>query len=65
VAVLLVALAAENLNSLERYALNAFPIVLAVAVVCSRPWRSWVALGVGGAGVVALSALAWMGVYVP
>ena len=65
VAVLLVALAAENLNSLERYALNAFPIVLAVAVVCSKPWRSWLALGVGGAGVVALSALSWMGIYVP
>jgi hypothetical protein len=64
-AVMLTALAAENLNSLERYALNAFPLVLAVAGLCTVRWRSMTAATVGVAGIVSLSALAWMGIYVP
>jgi hypothetical protein len=63
--VLLSALAADNLNSLERYALNAFPVALAVAGLCTSLWRTRLALGVGLAGIVSLSALAWMGTYVP
>ena len=63
--VLVVALAAENLNSLERYALNAFPIVLAIAGLCSTPWRQRAAVVVGLGGIAALSCLAWMGTYVP
>ncbi len=60
-----VALAAENLNSLERYALSAFPLVIALATVTRRsPWdRSVDALLAGG--VVALTTLAWVGAYVP
>lgn len=65
VAVMATALAAENLNSLERYALNAFPLVLAVAGLCTVRWRSVTATAVGLAGIVSLSALAWMGIYVP
>jgi hypothetical protein len=65
VAVMVTALAAENLNSLERYALNAFPLVLAVAGLCTVRWRSVTATAVGLAGMVSLSALAWMGIYVP
>jgi hypothetical protein len=64
-AVLLTALAADNLNSLERYALNAFPVVLAVVGLCTTAWRRRVAVGVGVAGIISLSALAWMGIYVP
>jgi len=65
VAVMATALAAENLNSLERYALNAFPLVLAVAGLCTVRWRSMAAVAVGLTGIVSLSALAWMGIYVP
>lgn len=65
-AVLAVALAAENLNSLERYGLNALPLLLTVALLADRrDWlaRSVVALSAGG--LVALCALAWGDAYVP
>lgn len=63
--VLIAALAAENLNSLERYGLNAFPIALTFAVLLKREQYERVALlGLAG-GMVALSALAWTGAYVP
>jgi hypothetical protein len=65
VAVLVVSLAAENLNSLERYGLNAFPLALGLAVVTSREWVERSAIAVGAAGVTALAALAWVGAYVP
>ena len=65
VGVLVAALAADNLNSLERYALNAFPVVLAVAGLCTTLWRRRVAAAVGVAGIVSLSLLAWIGTYVP
>jgi len=64
-AVAVTALAADNLNSLERYALNAFPVVLAIAVLCSTPRRSQVAVGIGLAGIGSLATLAWVGIYVP
>jgi hypothetical protein len=65
VAVLVAAISANNLNSVERYALNAFPLLLALAVVL-RPGRvERVGLAVCGSGMVALAALAWLGVYVP
>lgn len=65
VGVVVSALAADNLNSLERYALNAFPVVLAIAALCSTAWRRRGAVAVGVAGIGSLSALAWMGIYVP
>ena len=58
-------LAAENLNSLERYALSAFPLVIAAAVVSRhRRLDRWV-VGAAGAGMVCLTTLAFHGVYVP
>lgn len=65
VPMVVVALSAESFNSLERYGLNAFPLVLALATVTRRPELDRTALALGGAGVVALSALAWAGNYVP
>jgi hypothetical protein len=63
--VLIAALAAENLNSLERYGLNAFPLALTLAVLLKRDQVERVVLmGLAG-GIVALSALAWTGAYVP
>jgi hypothetical protein len=64
-AVLLTALAADNLNSLERYALSAFPLALVLAGATRDPRVERVALSVLAGGVVALSGLAWLGVYVP
>jgi len=63
--VLLAAISAENLNSVERYALNAFPLLLALADVTRTQRRERLALAVCGNGLLALSALAWLAVYVP
>ena len=59
------ALSAESFNSLERYGLNAFPLVLALATVTKRPELERAAVALGAAGVVALTALSWVGNYVP
>ena len=64
-ATLLVALAAENLNSLERYGLNAVPLALALATLTRPPWAERAMIAIGSAGIVALAALAWTGTYVP
>jgi len=63
--VLLAALSASNLNSVERYALNAFPIVLTFALVLKTQRWERLGLAVCGSGFVALASLAWLGVYVP
>jgi len=65
VPLVVVALSAESFNSLERYGLNAFPLVLALATVTKRAELERAAIAVGAAGVVALSAVAWIGNYVP
>ena len=58
-------MAAENLNSLERYALGAFPLVIAAALVSRhRRLDRWI-VGAAGAGMVCLTTLAFHGVYVP
>ena len=62
---LLVILAADNLNSLERYCLAVFPLVIAAAVLSQdRRINDW-AVAASGAGMVALTALALGGAYVP
>ena len=63
--VLLAALGAENLNSLERYGLNALPLVLALAVATRDPRVERSVTVVLAGGVVGLTALAWVGAYVP
>ncbi len=63
--VLLASLSAENLNSLERYGLNAFPIVLTLALLTRDERVDRAVLAVSAAGFVALASLAWLGAYVP
>ena len=63
--ILCAALGAENLNSLERYGINAFPIALTLAVATKIPLSDRVVTTILAGGVVALSALAWTGAYVP
>lgn len=65
VPVVLVSLSAESFNSLERYGLNAFPLVLALAVLTRREELQRAAVAVGAAGVVALASFSWIGNYVP
>ena len=64
-ACLVVALAAENLNSLERYALNGFPIVVALAVIADRGRLRHLVPAISALGMVSLTVLAVMGEYVP
>lgn len=63
--VLIAALGTENLNSLERYGLNAFPLVIALALLCRDREAETVTKVVLSGGLVALAAMAWMGAYVP
>ena len=64
-ACLMVALAADNLNSLERYALNGVPIVLGVATLAGRRRLGGAIPVASGLALVALTAAAWSGRYVP
>lgn len=59
------ALSATNLNSVERYGLNGFPLILGLASITSRPRVERVAIVVSGGGLASLATLAWLGVYVP
>lgn len=57
-------LAADNLNSIERYALGLVPLIVALAAVCGgRRWRPTVALS--AALFVGMAVAAWYGRYVP
>jgi hypothetical protein len=64
-AVVLVALAAENLNSIERYSLDAFPLVIAFALTLRRQVVANAAVLVSALGLVSLTTLAWLQEYVP
>lgn len=64
-AIVIGAVSADNLNSLERYMLNAFPIVLTLAVVAKQDWSERSVLVLSGAGMVGLTTLALLGEYVP
>lgn len=63
--VLLVALSAGNLDSLERYGLSGFPVVLALATVVRWPWLERAALVLAASGLTVYSTLAFLGSYVP
>ena len=56
---------AENLNSLERYGLSAFPLIVAAAVVTRHRWFDGWAVRVCAVAMACLTALAFAGVYVP
>ncbi len=64
-AVLLVALTSKNLDSLERYALGAFPLVLALASLLEAAWleRAWLVLS--AAALEGYALLALLNAYVP
>ena len=63
--VLLVALSASNLDSLERYGLSAFPLVLALAGILRPVWLERSALVLMACGLTTYATLAFLGAYVP
>jgi Mannosyltransferase (PIG-V) len=64
-AILAVALTASNLDSFERYALSAFPLVVAAAGFVRTQRQETVLMVVAAAGLVCYSVLAFTGLYVP
>lgn len=64
-AIVLTSISAENLNSIERYGLNAFPLVIALALMARSRRAEQLTVLVCGAGLFGLCALAWVGTYVP
>jgi hypothetical protein len=61
----LTALAAENLNSIERYGLAAFPLIVVLAVEARRFKLEQAVLVITAATMSTLGALAFAGAYVP
>jgi hypothetical protein len=64
-AIMAVALAGSNLDSFERYALSAFPLVIAAAVVLRGPRLERAALVVLSAGLAGYALLAFLNIFVP
>lgn len=64
-AVVAVALTSANLDGFERYALSAFPLVLAGASVTSGPRVERAVVVLSAAGLVGYAVLAFANVYVP
>ncbi len=62
---LIVMLTTGNLNSLERYGLAAFPLVIAAAMASRHRYLDRWILDAAAAGMVSLTILALSGVYVP
>jgi hypothetical protein len=64
-AALVVGLTGDNLGSFERYALSAFPFVVAAALVVRAGWFERAVLTASAGALVALSVLAFTGSFVP
>jgi hypothetical protein len=64
-AVLAVSLTSANLDSFERYALGAFPLVIAASTLTSRRGVERAVLALAALGMVGYSLLAFVGVVVP
>ena len=64
-AMLVVALAADDIGSFERYGLSAFPLLLALATVVPRGRMEAVVLAGTAGGLVGFSTLALLGTFVP
>ena len=64
-AALVVSLSSSNLDSFERYALGAFPLVVAASTLTSRRGVEVAVLAVAAAGMAAYAFLAFVGALVP
>lgn len=61
----LVALSAHNLDSFERYALSAFPLVIAAAILTQHEDLERPVLVASGAVLLAYSVLGFLGIFIP
>jgi hypothetical protein len=64
-AVLAVSVTSSNLDSFERYALGAFPLVVAASTLTGRRGVEVAVLGVSALGMVGYAMLAFLGMVVP
>jgi hypothetical protein len=64
-ATVLLGLSADNLDSFERYAMNAFPLVVAVALVARPREVERMMIAAAAAGMLGYAVLAFTGQYVP
>jgi hypothetical protein len=64
-AILAVAVAGSNLDSFERYALSAFPLTIAAALICGKPVVERVVLVLLPAALAAYALLAFLNISVP
>ena len=62
---IVIALASENLDSFERYAFNAFPLLIAAAIVVRKPRVETLVFTAMGAAMCLYGVVAALGVYVP
>jgi hypothetical protein len=65
VTTVVLALSANNLGSLERYGLDAFPLILTLASLSARPRVTGAVLGLSAALFTSLAFLAFVASYVP
>jgi hypothetical protein len=64
-AVLAVSLTTANLDSFERYALGAFPLVVVASTLTGRRWVEWSVLAASAVAMAGYAYLAFLGVVVP
>ncbi|MEZ5169416.1 MAG: hypothetical protein R3A49_01545 [Acidimicrobiia bacterium] len=64
-ATLLLALSTSNLDSLERYAMGAFPFFIATAMVTREQWAERTAVSIASAALAIYALLAFTGIYTP
>ncbi len=63
--VIAASLTSSNLDSFERYALGAFPLVIAASTLTARRWVEIAVLVLSGAAMAGYAYLAFVGVAVP
>ncbi len=61
----LLAVSADNLDSLERYALGAFPLLIGAALLMRRPLVLWAVVGVSAVGMLTTSTAVFLSRWVP
>jgi hypothetical protein len=64
-AIMAVAVAGSNLDSFERYALSAFPLTMAAALLLRPPKVERTALVLLGASLAGYALLAFLNIFVP
>jgi hypothetical protein len=65
VATIVISLSSENLDSFERYAFSAFPLVIAAAMIVRKPKTETLVFTAMGAAMCLYGIVAALGVYVP